>query len=162
MTVNYRTLMSMVLKSSTGRQAIRAPPPCCCSMDFQAPATCFVTSFRCWQSDIISSRPISPALGSRTCRSAASTSIPFANIADTIAGFTEAVGLKKFAIYIFDYGSPVGLRMALKFPDRISAIVSQNGNAYEEGFEQRMGPDPSLLEGPVPGQSRRSEGVPKT
>ena len=58
----------------------------------------------------------------------------FANIADTIAGFTGALGLKKFAIYIFDYGSPVGLRMALKFPERISAIISQNGNAYEEGL----------------------------
>src|SRR5580698_9949386 len=64
----------------------------------------------------------------------------FANIADTIASFTEALGLKKFAIYIFDYGSPVGLRMALKFPDRISAIVSQNGNAYEEGLSSGWDP----------------------
>jgi pimeloyl-ACP methyl ester carboxylesterase len=64
----------------------------------------------------------------------------FANIADTIAGFTEALGLKKFAIYIFDYGSPVGLRLALKFPDRISAIVSQNGNAYEEGLSSGWDP----------------------
>ncbi len=64
----------------------------------------------------------------------------FANIAETIAGFSEAIGLKKFAIYIFDYGSPVGLRMALKFPDRISAIVSQNGNAYEEGLSNGWDP----------------------
>jgi pimeloyl-ACP methyl ester carboxylesterase len=58
----------------------------------------------------------------------------FANIADTIAGLTEAIDLNMFAIYIFDYGSLVGLRMALKNPDRISAIISQNGNAYEEGL----------------------------
>jgi pimeloyl-ACP methyl ester carboxylesterase len=58
----------------------------------------------------------------------------FANIATTIAGFTEKIGLKKFAIYIFDYGAPVGLRMALKNPERISAIISQNGNAYKEGL----------------------------
>src|ERR1700722_6280333 len=64
----------------------------------------------------------------------------FANIADTIAGFTDAMGLKKFAIYIFDYGSPVGLRMALKLPDRISAIISQNGNAYEEGLSNGWDP----------------------
>ena len=64
----------------------------------------------------------------------------FANISDTIAKFTEAIGLRKFAIYIFDYGSPVGLRMALKFPDRISAIISQNGNAYEEGLSDGWNP----------------------
>jgi pimeloyl-ACP methyl ester carboxylesterase len=64
----------------------------------------------------------------------------FANIADTIAAFTERVGLKKFAIYIFDYGAPVGLRVALKFPERISAIISQNGNAYEEGLSNGWDP----------------------
>ncbi len=64
----------------------------------------------------------------------------FANIATTIAAFTEAIGLKKFAIYIFDYGSPVGLRVALKMPDRISAIITQNGNAYEEGLSNGWDP----------------------
>jgi pimeloyl-ACP methyl ester carboxylesterase len=64
----------------------------------------------------------------------------FASIADTIAGFTGALGLKRFAIYIFDYGSPVGLRIALKFPHRISAIISQNGNAYEEGLSDGWNP----------------------
>ena len=64
----------------------------------------------------------------------------FMNIAATIARFTEKIGLKKFAIYIFDYGSPVGLRMALKFPERISAIISQNGNAYEEGLSDGWNP----------------------
>lgn len=64
----------------------------------------------------------------------------FANIANTIAGFTDKIGLKKFAIYIFDYGSPVGLRMALKIPERISAIISQNGNAYEEGLSSGWNP----------------------
>jgi pimeloyl-ACP methyl ester carboxylesterase len=64
----------------------------------------------------------------------------FANIADTIGKFIEKISLKKFAMYIFDYGAPVGLRMALKFPDRISAIISQNGNAYEEGLGQAWDP----------------------
>lgn len=64
----------------------------------------------------------------------------FANIADTMLKFTEQIGLEKFAIYIFDYGAPVGLRMALKIPDRISAIVSQNGNAYEEGLSNGWDP----------------------
>src|SRR5215469_9552976 len=56
----------------------------------------------------------------------------FGNLAETIDRFTELIGLKRFAIYIFDYGAPVGLRIALKHPYRITAIVSQNGNAYEE------------------------------
>ena len=64
----------------------------------------------------------------------------FANIANTISGFIENIGAKKFAIYIFDYGSPVGLRVALQMPDRISAIISQNGNAYEEGLSSGWDP----------------------
>jgi pimeloyl-ACP methyl ester carboxylesterase len=64
----------------------------------------------------------------------------FANIAAGIAEFIDTVGLKKFAIYIFDYGSPVGLRVALQMPDRISAIISQNGNAYEEGLSSGWDP----------------------
>ncbi|HEY3914097.1 MAG TPA: alpha/beta hydrolase [Verrucomicrobiae bacterium] len=64
----------------------------------------------------------------------------FANIATTIATFTEKIELRKFAIYIFDYGSPVGLRLALKMPERISAIITQNGNAYEEGLSDGWDP----------------------
>jgi pimeloyl-ACP methyl ester carboxylesterase len=64
----------------------------------------------------------------------------FANLAEVIGKFTEAVGLKNFSIYIFDYGSPVGLRMALKHPDRIQAIISQNGNAYVEGLSDGWNP----------------------
>jgi pimeloyl-ACP methyl ester carboxylesterase len=64
----------------------------------------------------------------------------FANLADVIAKFTEAIGLKKFSIYIFDYGSPVGLRIALKHPERIQAIISQNGNAYVEGLSDGWNP----------------------
>src|SRR5271170_7810547 len=64
----------------------------------------------------------------------------FANLADTIDRFTTTIGLKHFAIYIFDYGAPVGLRIALKHPDRVTAIVSQNGNAYEEGLSDGWNP----------------------
>lgn len=64
----------------------------------------------------------------------------FANIATTIAGFIDQIGLKKFAIYIFDYGSPVGLRVALQMPGRITAIITQNGNAYEEGLSNGWDP----------------------
>jgi pimeloyl-ACP methyl ester carboxylesterase len=64
----------------------------------------------------------------------------FENLAGVIDRFTDVVGLKRFAIYIFDYGAPVGLRIALKHPERISAIVSQNGNAYEEGLSDGWNP----------------------
>jgi pimeloyl-ACP methyl ester carboxylesterase len=74
----------------------------------------------------------------------------FSNIANTIAQFTEQLGLKKFAIYIFDYGAPVGLRVALELPDRISAIISQNGNAYEEGLSDGWNPIRAYWKDPSP------------
>jgi pimeloyl-ACP methyl ester carboxylesterase len=64
----------------------------------------------------------------------------FENLARAIGGFTEKLGLKRFAIYIFDYGAPVGLRLALAHPERIAAIISQNGNAYEEGLSEGWNP----------------------
>jgi pimeloyl-ACP methyl ester carboxylesterase len=64
----------------------------------------------------------------------------FDNIAGVIDRFTEVVGLKRFAIYVFDYGAPIGFRIAVKHPGRITAIISQNGNAYEEGLSEGWNP----------------------
>ncbi|RVX68136.1 hypothetical protein B0A52_08277 [Exophiala mesophila] len=64
----------------------------------------------------------------------------FANIADTIESFLDVLQIKKFAVYIFDYGAPTGLRLALKRPDAVWAIVAQNGNAYEEGLREFWDP----------------------
>ena len=64
----------------------------------------------------------------------------FENLAKLIGGFTQTIGLDRFAIYVFDYGAPVGLRFALAHPARITAIISQNGNAYEEGLSQGWNP----------------------
>jgi pimeloyl-ACP methyl ester carboxylesterase len=58
----------------------------------------------------------------------------FANLATSFAAFADALKLHSFAIYIFDYGAPTGLRFALKYPDRVAAIITQNGNAYVEGL----------------------------
>src|SRR5436189_4898317 len=58
----------------------------------------------------------------------------FEHLAKVIDSFTQTIGLESYAIYVFDYGAPVGLRLALAHPERITAIISQNGNAYEEGF----------------------------
>jgi pimeloyl-ACP methyl ester carboxylesterase len=64
----------------------------------------------------------------------------FENLAKVIDSFTQTIGLERYAIYVFDYGAPVGLRLALAHPERITAIISQNGNAYEEGLSQGWNP----------------------
>jgi pimeloyl-ACP methyl ester carboxylesterase len=64
----------------------------------------------------------------------------FERLSGVIHRFTETIGLKRFAIYVFDYGAPVGLRLALGHPEKITAIVSQNGNAYEEGLSEGWNP----------------------
>jgi pimeloyl-ACP methyl ester carboxylesterase len=74
----------------------------------------------------------------------------FENLAQTIGAFTEAVGLHRFALYIFDYGAPVGLRLALAHPERITAIISQNGNAYEEGLSEGWNPIQQYWKEPTP------------
>jgi pimeloyl-ACP methyl ester carboxylesterase len=64
----------------------------------------------------------------------------FKHLAEVIDKFTETIGLDRYAIYVFDYGAPVGLRLALAHPERVTAIISQNGNAYEEGLSQGWNP----------------------
>jgi pimeloyl-ACP methyl ester carboxylesterase len=64
----------------------------------------------------------------------------FDSIADTIERFTEIVALDRFAVYVFDYGAPTGFRLAIRHPERIAAIISQNGNAYVEGLSEAWNP----------------------
>src|SRR6266567_5491385 len=64
----------------------------------------------------------------------------FERLAKMIDKFTQTIGLERYGIYVFDYGAPVGLRLALAHPERITAIISQNGNAYEEGLSQGWNP----------------------
>jgi pimeloyl-ACP methyl ester carboxylesterase len=64
----------------------------------------------------------------------------FDNVAGVIDRFTEVVKFDRFAIYVFDYGAPTGLRIATRHPDRITAIISQNGNSYEEGLSDGWSP----------------------
>jgi pimeloyl-ACP methyl ester carboxylesterase len=80
--------------------------------------------------------PDLPAFG----RSDIPSGISFAKIADIVGRFAEIIGLNRFAVYIFDYGAPTGLRLALKHPERITAIITQNGNAYEEGLSEGWDP----------------------
>ena len=64
----------------------------------------------------------------------------FDTLTETMDAFVNKLGLKKYAVYVFDYGAPVGLRLAVKHPERVTALISQNGNAYEEGLGDAWGP----------------------
>ena len=77
-------------------------------------------------------------------------SYTFANLAKVIEEFTQAIALKNYAIYVFDYGAPVGLRLALAHPERVTAIISQNGNAYEEGLSEGWNPIQKYWKQPTP------------
>jgi pimeloyl-ACP methyl ester carboxylesterase len=74
----------------------------------------------------------------------------FSAYADLMVSFVQAVGLERFAIYIQDYGAPIGLRLALMRPDRITGLIVQNGNAYEEGLSDGWAPLKAFWREPTP------------
>lgn len=78
--------------------------------------------------------PDLPSYGFTTVPPERNYTYTFANLTTTLEAFVDALGLKRFAIYIFDNGAPTGLRLALRRPGAIAAIATQNGNAYAEGL----------------------------
>ena len=74
----------------------------------------------------------------------------FDHLADVIDRFTAVARLTRYAIYVFDYGAPVGFRLAMGHPERITAIISQNGNAYEEGLSEGWNPIQRYWKEPTP------------
>ncbi len=78
--------------------------------------------------------PDLPGLGNTIAPLRGQFSYTFDNLAQVIGKFVQAIGLTRFAMYVFDYGAPTGFRLALAHPERIAAIITQNGNAYMEGF----------------------------
>ncbi|MEU3686830.1 alpha/beta fold hydrolase [Streptomyces narbonensis] len=98
--------------------------------------------------------------GRSAAPSAAEFDYTFAELAALTGEFTEAIGLKRFALYIQDYGSPIGLRLALAHPERITAIISQNGNAYEEGLgAEAWAPVLALIENRTPETEEPVRGI---
>jgi pimeloyl-ACP methyl ester carboxylesterase len=93
--------------------------------------------------------PDLPGFGFSDAPSRSHFAYTFDHLTHVMERFAEAIGLDRYTLYIFDYGAPIGLRLALRHPERIAAIVSQNGNAYEEGLSagwnpiQRYWADPS-------------------
>jgi pimeloyl-ACP methyl ester carboxylesterase len=84
--------------------------------------------------------PDLPGFGQSDMPSRDKFAYTFARLAEVIERFTEVIGLGRFAIYAFDYGAPTGFRLAVRHPERITAIISQNGNAYEEGLSEGWNP----------------------
>jgi pimeloyl-ACP methyl ester carboxylesterase len=84
--------------------------------------------------------PDLPGFGNSDMPARETFTYTFDRIADVIDRFTEVVGFDRYAVYVFDYGAPTGFRLAMKHPERITAIISQNGNAYEEGLSEGWNP----------------------
>jgi len=84
--------------------------------------------------------PDLPGFGRSDMPSRTDFKYTFDNLADVIDRFTQIIGFDKFAVYVFDYGAPTGFRLAVKHPERITAMISQNGNAYEEGLSEGWNP----------------------
>jgi pimeloyl-ACP methyl ester carboxylesterase len=106
--------------------------------------------------------PDLPGFGQSAMPSGTTFSYSFDHIANVIDRFTENVGLSRFAIYVFDYGAPTGFRLALKHPDRVTAIISQNGNAYEEGLSDGWAPIRAYWEDPANREALRAFLKPET
>ena len=83
--------------------------------------------------------PDLPGFGNTTAPPRGQFDYTFERLAQVIDGFTDALGLGRYALYVFDYGAPVGYRIAMAHPERVTAIISQNGNAYLEGFSEGWG-----------------------
>ena len=97
-----------------------------------------------------SSRPTCPASASPSSRPRVTTPTTSTSLSRTLEAFTDALNLReRYAMYIFDYGAPTGLRLAMWHPERVTAIVSQNGNAYEERVRPLLG-SPSSVTGASP------------
>jgi pimeloyl-ACP methyl ester carboxylesterase len=94
--------------------------------------------------------PDLPGFGFSDAPSPSRFAYTFDRLADVMEQFTDTLGLSRYALYIFDYGAPVGLRLAIRHPERITAIVSQNGNAYEDGLSAGWNPIQKYWEAPTP------------
>src|SRR3954454_3795686 len=94
--------------------------------------------------------PDLPGFGQSDMPSRESFRYTFDNFARVIERFTDVIGFDRFAIYVFDYGAPTGFRLALSHPERITAIISQNGNAYEDGLSDNWTPLKTYWQDPSP------------
>ena len=93
--------------------------------------------------------PDLPGFGFSDAPDAKTFGYTFGHLAEVIAGFTDALNLTRYALYVFDYGAPVGYRLAASRPERVAALISQNGNAYAEGLSEGWNPIRAYWEKPT-------------
>ncbi len=84
--------------------------------------------------------PDLPGFGFTEVPAARNYTYTFDSLGKTVVAFVDALGLKSYALYVFDYGAPTGLRLALAHPERVTGFISQNGNAYLEGLGDAWAP----------------------
>ena len=94
--------------------------------------------------------PDFPSFGQTESPSREEFEYSFDHLAKIVDKFTEQIGLTKFAMYVFDYGAPIGYRLAMWHPERITAIISQNGNMYEEGLGKKWEARKAYWKNPTP------------
>jgi pimeloyl-ACP methyl ester carboxylesterase len=94
--------------------------------------------------------PDLPGFGFTDAPDRAGFKYSFDHLAEVIGRFTEVVGLNSYALFVFDYGAPIGFRLALNHPDRVTALISQSGNAYEEGLSDGWNPIQNYWKDPSP------------
>ena len=94
--------------------------------------------------------PDFPGFGFTTSPPATEFAYTFDHLAEVVDRFTQALGLARYALYIFDYGAPVGLRLAMAHPERVTALITQNGNAYEEGLSDEWASARTYWQHPTP------------
>jgi pimeloyl-ACP methyl ester carboxylesterase len=92
--------------------------------------------------------PDLPGFGFTDAPDRASFKYSFEHLTDVIDRLTEVLGLSRYALYVFDYGAPVGFRLAIRHPERITAVITQNGNAYLEGLSEGWNPIQSYWRDP--------------
>ena len=103
-------------------------------MDSQHRRTCSGTSSQPWQTNSISLRPIIPDLDISSMPLVDTFEYTFDHLAEIMDKFVTQIGLERYSLYVMDYGAPVGYRIAVKHPEKIEALIVQNGNAYDEGL----------------------------
>ncbi len=94
--------------------------------------------------------PDLPAFGFTEAPARGEYAYTFSQLAKTIGQFTEQLKLNTYALMVHDYGAPVGWRLAVAHPERVTAIISQNGNAYEEGLGESWAPIQKYWHEPTP------------